>query len=303
MIVSWDKIGKWRSEIARQLLDIDFEPLSDAPFRATFNQVFEGAFRLSHSPGKTFRDEELVRDGQDHFVLLLSETDFLDIEHRQRNLRLGRGDATLMHVSETGSIGSQSKVQYWGVNFADLHSHDPLLVDAVMHRFPRQSEGMRLVHCYLRSVERNGLARPGELCEAIRRHVIDLLAIEISRHGSIGESSSSGVMAARLRTLLDNIAERYQQPDLNLTTLALEQRISRRYIQRLLEAAGISFTSHVNELRLLRAFALLVEPTESRRSISDIALEVGFSDISYFNRLFRARFGDTPSGARGRAAK
>ena len=32
--------------------------------------------------------------------------------------------------------------------------------------------------------------------------------------------------------------------------------------------------------------------------ICDIALQSGFSDISHFNRFFRARFGDTPSGVR-----
>ncbi len=32
--------------------------------------------------------------------------------------------------------------------------------------------------------------------------------------------------------------------------------------------------------------------------ISDIAYRVGFSDISYFNRSFRARFGCTPKAAR-----
>jgi AraC-like DNA-binding protein len=31
-------------------------------------------------------------------------------------------------------------------------------------------------------------------------------------------------------------------------------------------------------------------------------LEAGFSDISHFNRLFRARFGDTPGGVRAQAA-
>jgi AraC-like DNA-binding protein len=56
-------------------------------------------------------------------------------------------------------------------------------------------------------------------------------------------------------------------------------------------------------LRLQRAFALLIEPPGSARRISDIALEAGFSDISHFNRLFRARFGVSPRGVRaaGRA--
>jgi len=44
---------------------------------------------------------------------------------------------------------------------------------------------------------------------------------------------------------------------------------------------------------------LLVEPHGSARRISDVALEVGFSDISHFNRLFRTRFGVSPRDVRG----
>ncbi|MBP0112132.1 protein of unknown function [Bradyrhizobium vignae] len=37
--------------------------------------------------------------------------------------------------------------------------------------------------------------------------------------------------------------------------------------------------------------------------MSDIALVAGFSDVSYFNRLFRARFGDTPREVRRRGVR
>jgi AraC-like DNA-binding protein len=68
-------------------------------------------------------------------------------------------------------------------------------------------------------------------------------------------------------------------------------------VHRLLETSGASFSERVNELRLQQAFMLLTE--EPPRRISDVALQVGFSDISHFNRLFRSRFGDTPRGVRG----
>ena len=77
-----------------------------------------------------------------------------------------------------------------------------------------------------------------------------------------------------------------------------------RYVQKLMESTGQSFTGRVNELRLQHAFTLLAASHHATRRISDIALEAGFSDTSYFNRLFRARFAETPSGVRadGRGA-
>lgn len=36
------------------------------------------------------------------------------------------------------------------------------------------------------------------------------------------------------------------------------------------------------------------------RGISAVAYDVGFSDLSYFNRVFRRRFGATPSDVRRR---
>ncbi len=75
--------------------------------------------------------------------------------------------------------------------------------------------------------------------------------------------------------------------------------VSSRYLQQLLEVSGTSFTARVTELRLQKAFAALAGPMGRKRRISDIAMDAGFSDISHFNRLFRARFGETPSGVRG----
>jgi AraC-like DNA-binding protein len=79
-----------------------------------------------------------------------------------------------------------------------------------------------------------------------------------------------------------------------------------RYFHRLIETTGTSFTARVNELRLHCAYRHLTDPRASHQRISDIALQSGFSDISHFNRLFVARFGDVSGairrGAHGAAA-
>lgn len=55
---------------------------------------------------------------------------------------------------------------------------------------------------------------------------------------------------------------------------------------------GITVNAYITEKRLERALALLAD---EKKSISDIANECGFSDQSYFSKVFSKRFGSPPS--------
>ena len=69
-------------------------------------------------------------------------------------------------------------------------------------------------------------------------------------------------------------------------------------MQRLFQRTGSSFSEFVLEQRLLLAHRRLSAPGTSRDKIAAIALDAGFGDLSYFNRVFRQRYGDTPSAIR-----
>ena len=81
---------------------------------------------------------------------------------------------------------------------------------------------------------------------------------------------------------------------LALTLLGSPPRLGLLALTLLGRQAGLLFL----EPRLLSTYRLLREPTSKSRKISDIATAAGFSDISYFNRAFRARFGATPTDIR-----
>lgn len=105
--------------------------------------------------------------------------------------------------------------------------------------------------------------------------------------------------AARLRAIVAEIGRRFSEPDFDLDKVASALGLSRRYVQRLLEETAQSFTERLVERRLTCAFAMLTDPRCLHLPIIDIALVAGFGDVSHFNRVFRRRFGDTPSGVRG----
>ncbi|MFX5656368.1 helix-turn-helix transcriptional regulator, partial [Acinetobacter baumannii] len=85
---------------------------------------------------------------------------------------------------------------------------------------------------------------------------------------------------------------------LSVETIAARHGISERYVRKLFEADGTSFSHFLQAQRLTRARRLLTDPRVAGRPIGMIAYDVGFGDLSYFNRCFRRRFGATPSDIR-----
>lgn len=58
---------------------------------------------------------------------------------------------------------------------------------------------------------------------------------------------------------------------------------------------GNSFSEYVNLYRLDKAAEMLVN---TEKGIAEIAYDVGFSNVTYFNRLFKSRFGRPPGAIR-----
>src|SRR5262249_17502586 len=86
--------------------------------------------------------------------------------------------------------------------------------------------------------------------------------------------------------------------NLGAAVVADRHGVTLRYLQKLFEADGTSFSEFVVSLRLAKAYRMLTNPLYSHRAIGNVAYDVGFNDLSYFNRLFRRRYGLTPSDVR-----
>lgn len=97
-----------------------------------------------------------------------------------------------------------------------------------------------------------------------------------------------------------DIEVRLAQRDLSLRELAASHGVAVRVLQKLFEAEGRTFSEYMLERRLERARQLLHNATFAAKSVSSIAFDVGFGDLSYFNRTFKKRFGATPRDVRSR---
>jgi AraC-like DNA-binding protein len=133
-------------------------------------------------------------------------------------------------------------------------------------------------------------------------HVYDLTAVVYGATPDAAKVARSwGVRAARLHAIKQDIAKNLDQADLSITTLAVRQYCTPRFVQRLFEAEGTTFTEYVLSQRLARAYRRLIDVRCDGEKISTVAYDCGFGDVSYFNRVFRRQYGAAPSDVRAQA--
>ena len=142
------------------------------------------------------------------------------------------------------------------------------------------------------------LERPGyRLCS---KSVLIEMLVRIGRYTEQIESGDPELSDGRQRMLeqaLQYIEQNYSE-QLSLEDIATQVYLSPNYFSEIFKASiGVAPWEYVTQMRLDEAKELLLN---TKRSITDIALSVGFGDSSYFAKVFKERFEQTPSAFRKR---
>jgi AraC-like DNA-binding protein len=128
------------------------------------------------------------------------------------------------------------------------------------------------------------------------RHLVELLALALNRTSDVGTGAGSSVRDAHRRRAEAVILKELSNTDLSPETISEAVGISKRYLHELFAEVNSTVSQYVREQRLRAARELMMMPNPGQ--MSDIAYRFGFSDQAQFSRLFKAMFGQTPSGFR-----
>ena len=124
---------------------------------------------------------------------------------------------------------------------------------------------------------------------AIKGALLRFLSILIGQHGTLLPADTTDTR--RLKTVLQLIEAEYATP-LRIEDAAEACGCSQSHFMRWFKKmTGQGFTAYLNDHRLNLA-AELLRITDA--TVLDIAGRVGFDNLSYFNRLFKRRYGMTP---------
>lgn len=135
----------------------------------------------------------------------------------------------------------------------------------------------------------------GDQIASIEQTLSEFVITSLAESGVIatqgGMRATHGALFNRLLRYIDaNLSD----SDLSLGQLARCERTSERTLQKLFEASGQTFSSHVRQKRLEHCRADLANRLYSHLSVSDICFRWGFNDPAHFSRAFREQFQVSP---------
>lgn len=178
-----------------------------------------------------------------------------------------RGDVLLCIVFVGNIIGKESDL----LSRSGLGANDPIL--DTMHRNMTEADCLKV-------------------CSVVASYITLL-------YDSMPEARENSIHAtiAAVRSYVDT----YFFHEISLTSLAKLYHYNEKYLGTLFKKqTGVSFLEYLNSKRLKHARMLLESSPEN---IMDIAIKSGFNNVTYFNRLFKSKYGMTPSKYRASCKK
>jgi AraC-like DNA-binding protein len=287
------------------MLRVDLEPARDTAFEARMSSMTLPALQLmeaSASPMTITRGGEFLADGNDDIVIAINRTGSAIVSSCGLQQSLRPHEAIILSGAEAASFDRTTLGRSLTLRVPRpiVESAVPNIDDRLMRPISGDRDALKLLESYTGWILSAGASVDSQLLNLSARHVHDLLALAIGPTPDFAETARTrGLRAARLKLAKAYIVAHSDRHDISIASVAASLNVTPRYVQRLFEMAGTTFSEFLSGQRLARAYRLLRDPNFSRIAISTIAYDVGFGDLSYFNRRFRRLYGFTPRDVRG----
>ena len=181
----------------------------------------------------------------------------------------------------------------------------PVLVvpESTMHRLtpdPEQFLGLRmsgedadcgLLSSFVAQVVARMHKLPESMVHRIEANVLDLLGAVLAARARPGTVSREQLLSQVKAYIEDHLHDRHLGP----ATLAQVFSVSTRLIHTLFEDEPLTVGKYIRNQRLKSCRRALESSDASHLSLTDLALQWGFYDLSHMSRNFREVYGEPPS--------
>ncbi len=302
-----DRLAACREIYGRALINLEIEPIETEAFKVDARtRRLTGLSTVIRNRSAALYRYSRGQPRNDDIFLTLPLIGGFEATQRGRSASMGPGDAILGTGAEPLDFRVSSSCRSLTLCFPRRAIASSVIdLDAAFGcRIPAETPALRLLTHYVGSVEEVAAVASPDVQRHAVTHVHDLIALALGATRDAAEVAKlRGVRAARLRAIKAEIEENLHRNDLSVATVAARHRLPVRYVQRLFEEDGVTFTRFVLEQRLARARQILINPRLVHFKMSTVAIEAGFSSMPYFHEAFRRRYGVSPSDMRAQAQR
>jgi AraC-like DNA-binding protein len=214
----------------------------------------------------------------------------------ERHVLALRGDIVIADPNIPFATGASGDFDFriWRVPRRNLDAYLALPGRLPMIHLPFASAECSLVASCLGALATQGERIDPRIVEPVAEGLVRLVAMAAGIAPELRDAGHEAVRGAALQRLIRYAEKHFADPELSPARVANAVGMSVRKLHMLFGPSGKSFSEWLLQKRLEEARRLLSSPATAGRSIADIALAVGFSDLSTFYRAFRAMWGTTP---------
>jgi AraC-like DNA-binding protein len=252
--------------------------------------------RITTTAGKGYftRDrEQIAADLRERYIMYISLRDSIEFEQFGRRSRCEAGTAALVSSSDPLIHTKFSDNDTIGLGIPrDFVEQRLMGIERKCLSPISIGEGLgRLVAESLLSLQQNAANMSDEEFVKAAHPLADLVLLAFGGRADVSTSPSC-VRTSNLARAKRLIREHLSDPDLRLEDIARACGFSLSYLHKLFRDDGVTAREYVNEERLQKAQLLLKGGRAV--SVTSVALECGFSNMSHFSTAFRAAFGVSP---------
>jgi AraC-like DNA-binding protein len=295
-----ERFGAWRESVG-VFLDTRLDARTDhAMFAGDVESYLLEDIVISRprANGQKFdrASRRIARDGMDHYMIQLFVRGGTDIALGRRILKAERRIVGFDLGEVLDSFNSDFDIICALVPRARL---SPLLArpDSLQAEVPSAGGGGKLLAEFMSNLFDSLPDLLPQQTGSAARALSELIATAFNADAIAANDTSEfarNALELKARTLIRNGLGR---ATLDPGEIAGAMGLSRSALYRLFRDSG-GIAHHIREQRLRRCFADLVSERGHDRQIAEIAWRWGFADAAHFSRIFRDRFGCTPTEAR-----
>ncbi|WP_409190925.1 AraC family transcriptional regulator [Bradyrhizobium sp. RDM4] len=296
---------RWREELCRCTFRVDVQPGAGDSIDCQLQVSLLGDVMMAVASGSSAeisRTPETLKDGYDGLSLVIATSGPILLRHEEQSIELAESQMGLgdMGVLCGTRVSSGCEARAIRIPRSLLLTICPRAEDRLGMVLGGQAPIREAIARYHALAANAGPHTDVVGQHLMAQHMVDLIGLLLGTDADRTElANSRGHSAARLDLMRADVIANLSQGDLTIYSVARKAGLSPRHAQRMFEQTGTTFTEFLLEQRLLLVRRLLLDPLNRWRKVSDLAHSAGFPDVSYFNRVFRRRFGVTPSDMRG----